>query len=379
MTEPTTVLMVVYSLYPAGAERMVLSLTRTMDRSRFRPVVCALKPGRLSLEFERAGVPVHLIGKGRGSDIRALARVTDVVRRERPFVVHSHNFSANLWGRLAALVCGVPVVIATEHSVASIKTRRQRLVDRCLARISSRIVCVSESVRESLIECVGIPPYRTTVIHNGVEVYVPPEDATARSEALRASVGVPPGAPLVVTVGRLEPPKGHDTLLRTIPLVAERVPDARFALVGDGSLRTVLEHQADLLGIRERCIFLGHREDVRETMVAANLIVSPSRREGFSLTVLEAMSVRRPIVATDVGGNTEAIVGGECGLIVPPENVAGLADAIVRMLLDPVTADRFAAHAATRFGEMFTLDAMTRKTETLYEECGRDRSSRTLD
>ncbi len=365
---PRSVLLLVYTLEAAGAEKVALALAAGLDRRRFAPVVCAFRGGRLEPAFRALGVPVYVLGKRAGLDAIALARLARVIRRHRVEVLHAHNFSANLWGRVVGLALGVPVRIATEHTMPSIKGPVHRILDRILAPVTTRIVAVSRAVRDAHLRAERLDPARIEVVYNGIDPWDPAGlDLAAYGARLRADLGLPAAARLVTTVGRLEPPKGHEVLLAAAPAILARAPDVRFLLVGDGSRREALEAEARRRGVGEAVVFAGARDDVRPVLAVSTLAVSPSHREGFSITVLEAMSVGTPMVATDVGGNAEAIGDGEGGRIVPPGEPAALAAAVIDLLDDRETAGRLGGQARRRFEARFTVEAMLAGTERLYE------------
>jgi glycosyltransferase involved in cell wall biosynthesis len=364
-----SVMMLLYTLEPAGAEKVVLSLVARLDRRRYSPVVCAFRGGALQESFERLGVPVYVLDKKRGADFRTLWRLVQLMRQHRVKILHSHNFSANLWGRLAAVVARVPVRIATEHSMPSIKTALHRIADRLLAHLTTRIVCVAAAVRDAHVRAERISSDKFMVIYNGIDPWTAPKsDSSALGTSFRKRLGIAADSPLCMTVGRLEPPKGHHTLLDAAPQIVKAVPNVRFVLVGDGSLRADLERQANELGIRESVVFLGARSDVRELLAISNLVIVPSHREGFSIAVLEAMAAGRPIVATAVGGNAEALESGKSGLIVRSNDIESLTSASVRLLTDTIFAQRCGAEARRRFEEYFGLEAMVRSHEALYAQ-----------
>jgi glycosyltransferase involved in cell wall biosynthesis len=360
-------MLLLYTLEAAGAEKVVLSLVDGIDRRRYSPVVCAFRGGRLRQSFEDLGIPVYVLNKKRGPDLVALWRLIRLMRQHRISILHSHNFSANLWGRVAAVVARVPVRIATEHSMPSIKTRLERNIDQTLARLTTKIVSVSAAVRDAHVRDEKIDPDKFAVIYNGIKPWTWSEAHRLGFEReFRQMHAVPKGAPLCITVGRLEQPKGHETLLSAVPAILRDVPDARFLFAGDGSLQAQLEAQADVLQIRDRVIFLGARTDVRQLLAICNVAIMPSHREGFSIAILEAMAAGLPIVATNVGGNAEAIISGESGVVVPPGDPEVLAVAVKRLLTDQVQATALGQMARIRFDERFTIDRMIRLHDSLY-------------
>jgi glycosyltransferase involved in cell wall biosynthesis len=259
------------------------------------------------------------------------------------------------------------VRIATEHSMPSIKSRLQRGIDRALAKVTTKIVSVSSAVRDAHIAHEQLDPDKCAVIYNGIDRWDWSDTARREFEDdFRRRCGIPADAPLCIVVGRLEPPKGHDTLLQAVPFILKHLPDARFLLVGDGSLQATLEAQADRLGIRDAIVMLGARTDVRQLLSISDVAINPSHREGFSIAVLEAMAAGLPVVATDVGGNAEAVVSGESGIVVPPGEPEQLAEAVCAILDDRTYAARLGAMASRRFNEHFTLDQMIGSHELLY-------------
>jgi glycosyltransferase involved in cell wall biosynthesis len=361
------VLLLLYTLEAAGAEKVVLSLVDRLDRRRYRPIVCGFRGGSLRAEFERYGIPVYVLDKRRGLDLGVAWRLVRLMKEHDIRIVHSHNFSANLWGRLAAIVAGVPVRIATEHSMPWIKSRIERGLDQSLAPLTTKIVSVSEAVRDAHLREERIRPDRMAVIYNGIERWAGSDQETAAfGYALRTELGIATDAPLCLTVGRLEPPKGHATLFEAIPRILASVPRARFVMAGDGSLRGELEASARLLGIEHAVTFLGARNDVRRLCAVADVAINPAHREGFSIAMLEAMSAGLPIVATDVGGNAEAVISGESGIIVPPKDADALASGAIRVLADRELASMFGSRARQRFEERFTIERMMQSIEALY-------------
>jgi len=168
----------------------------------------------------------------------------------------------------------------------------------------------------------------------------------------------------VVTLARLSPQKGIDTLVTAAGLV----PEAKFLVVGDGPERTALEAQAESLGISSRVSFLGHRRDVPALLASADVFALPSLFEGLPLSVLEAMAAAKPVVASRIGGTDEAVVDGVTGILVPPSDPAALAQAIRTVLADPQLAARMGGAGRARVHEAFTAQAMARGVEAVYDE-----------
>ncbi len=359
------VLIVIYKLAVGGAERVACSLATTLNRNRFEPVFCAFKGGRLEDELKEEGVKVYTLQKSGRHDFSVLFKLMEIIRNEKIDIIHTHSFSANMWGRIAGAAAGAPVIITTEHTVAGGKTMVQKMLNRVLERFCARTVAVSETVRRSLLEQEGLSPEKVITIHNGIEFIHPVMDDGAFSK-LAAELGIDTALPVVTVIGRLEPPKGHAHLLNAFKTIVRKGCASQLLLVGDGRLRGDLETLAGELGISDNVIFAGHRSDIGNILQLTDVAVLSSVREGFSITLLEYMASSLPIVATDVGGNREAI-GDGCGIIVPPAEPEALADAIMRLINDSNMAVKMGKRAGDRFKERFNIKTMVKRVELLYE------------
>ena len=207
------------------------------------------------------------------------------------------------------------------------------------------------------------------LIYNGVDLsrYDHPE----RCSTLPTEYGMEPGSRVVGVVARLEPEKGHPTLLEAWPLVLRSVPNAYLLIVGEGSRREALEAQARDLHIAHRVVFTGRRDDVPAVTAALDVAVLPSYREAQGLSVLEAMALSRPVVASNVGGIPEMITDGLTGLLVPPHDATALAGAISRLLLDHPYADTIGRAGHDMVHDRFCVELMVSAIQTIYDEGAR--------
>jgi glycosyltransferase involved in cell wall biosynthesis len=208
-----------------------------------------------------------------------------------------------------------------------------------------------------------------SLIHNGVDLVR--YDHTDPCCTLREEYGMPEGAQIAGVVARLEHEKGHPTLLDAWPRVLRRVPNAWLLVVGEGSRRAELEAQAAALGIAERVVFTGRRDDVPAVTAALDIAVLPSYREAQGLTILEAMALSRPVVATAVGGIPEMIENGRTGLLVPSHDPEALAAAIIRLFTDHAYADMLAKGGHDLVHERFCVELMVYAIEEIYDEGAR--------
>lgn len=364
------VLHVIESLRSGGAESVIGLLAKHADRTRFEPEAVALAAGGPAEQLIRSeGTTVHILGKRPGIDLRAAGKLRALVRDRRISIIHAHNPIANHWSILACLFMReAPPIINTEHSVHYRgKVRGWYPVARSLLGVrNAAIVGVCEAVTESnrRIDPLNRRRYRT--IYNGIEPLVRP--TAERRDQIRRGLGVPAGATVIGTVGNLRRAKAYPDFLDAIARLAPRHPGLIVLIAGDGPLRAELEARSASLGLGQYLRWLGRRNDVVEILPAMDVFVLSSRREGFPMAILEAMSAGVPVVATDVGGVREVVRDGETGILLPAGDPVRLSEGIHRMIEDQPAAARMAVRASEVFQRAFTVERMTRSMESLYLE-----------
>jgi glycosyltransferase involved in cell wall biosynthesis len=367
-----------------GAQSHVHDLVTNLPADRFETEVISLGDGPAVRRLRAAGIGVTLVGGD--NDGAALSEIVAILSERPVHILHNHMYRAEIVGTRAALALAElgrprPYVIGTVHS-SRIRSAADRELLRLLTPSMDRLIAVSRAIIAKL-EREGRATIPIELIYNGVDL-----ERYAYQEAcctLPEEYGFPEGSPLVGVVARLEPEKGHQTLMEAWPAVLAKVPEARLLIIGEGSLRADLERQAeelDLLG--ERCagdacvgtrgarpgakvVFTGLRDDVPAVTAALDVAVLPSYREAQGLAILEAMALRRPVVATAVGGVPEMIEHERTGLLVPPHDASALATAIARVLTDHPLADTIARTGHDLALGRFSLTAMVEATTRLYQ------------
>lgn len=316
--------------------------------------------------IEARGVPVERIVIRRHLDPGLWQRLTAHLRQARPDLVHTHLIHADLYGIPAARRAGVRGVISSRHN--DDRFRRWlpfRVLSRWLWRQADAGIAISEAIRRFAIAVEGVSPDKIHTVHYGLDpatLQVPP-DARAR---LRAELGLPPGALLAGSVCRLIAQKGLDNALDAFGQVAAECPAAHYVVAGDGSLRGALEAQAARLGLADRAHFLGWRADAPAVLAALDVLLAPSRWEGFGLVFLEAMALGVPVISTRVSAIPEIVADGETGWLVPPGDPAAIARALRAALSDPDERRRRGEAGRARLESRFTVDAMVEHTLAVY-------------
>lgn len=369
MNHPIKLLFLVVGLGVGGTESHLLELASRIDRKKFEVVVVSLKSGgALVSELRSRGVRVlSLNGKGK-LDIRVLFRLREILRSERPDVVQSFLFWANVASRLVRQAGKKVCVVSAYHDQVALEGWLNRLVDRMTMRWTSRLVCCSDAVRRSVKSRIGGREEQFVVIPFGVEA----GRFRGMAPLLRSELGLQEGVPIIGTVCRLvEPKKGLRFLLEAVVQLEKEVdgPSCQILIVGDGPAEGHLRVMAQQLGIASRVIFAGVRRDIPQLLPLLDAFVLPSLYEGFGIAILEAMAAGRPVVATTVGGIPEFVTNGETGILVAPSDAAALARAIQRVLSNPEEARQMGLRGQRHVQEHFEIATVVRRHEEVYEAC----------
>jgi len=365
------ILYIIEELSRGGAERVVVELARRIDRRRFEPYVCCLREGgAMAGDLKAANVPVLEMHKCRSIDLRMLGRLCRAIRRLKIDIVHTHLFTANAWGRLAARLTGVPRIVASEHSVDGSRDGLRLLVDRALAACTDTVIAKADAVADFCRRRIGVNGGKLRVVPNGVDVS---QYSRASRNEVRREMGVPENSILVATVGRLAAEKDHANLLQALAHIRKTQTETATVtgplltwVVGDGPLEEELKKEAGKLGIDESVRFLGARDDVPRLLAAPDIFVISSRREGMPLSLLEAMASGLAVIVTDVGGCTEVVRHGHNGVVVPPAAPRALARAIVELAGDAQRRAELGQNALKTAREKFSLQEAVRTIEKIY-------------
>jgi glycosyltransferase involved in cell wall biosynthesis len=355
-----------------GAERVARDQLVELDPKRFERLLFVSRPPdpadvacRLAVEdVRRRGVDVRFLRRRFKYDPLAWWPLLRTLRRERIDVLHTHAFGQNAWGSVIGRLAGVPVVIAHEHNWAFTGRALRPAIDReLIARCASAMIVVSGEARRRMIEVERVPAERLVLLPNGIRP-LPPGDG----RRVRAELGIGDDDPVIGTVCVIRREKAIDTLLRAAALVLGDFPRLRVLIVGHGPERARVEAVAARLGLTERVLITGARDDVPDTLAAMDVAVLSSDYEGSPRSILEFMDAGKPIVATRVGGIPDVIDDGIHGVLVPPREDAALASAVVGLLRNPGRGMKMGARARERCRRELSLDHTVQRLAQLYEE-----------
>lgn len=367
---------VVPDLGIGGAERHVTTLMSRLDRKRFDPmVICLGRPGELFPALAEDGVPAVALGRSRRQAPACLVDLVRTLRKASPDVVVVRGYNAEVLGRIAAVVARVSRVIVWVHNCGDLQPRGvlRRVCDTVLEPVTAAYFGVAHAQVPYLVEELHHPRRKVHIIHNGVDESR--FDGSAGDD-VRSQLGLHEHDLVVGILAALRPEKDHASFLRAASLVAQRNPAARFMIVGDGPGRVGLEALAGELGVRDRVVFTGARNDVAAVLAAMDVFVLSSFTiECFPMALLEAMASSRPAVCTAVGGVPEMLEDGVTGYLVPPRDVAALADRLGTLLESEPQRRQFGAAARARVEAEFTLDRSVRAAEQQFQEVASARSA----
>lgn len=361
-----------------GANTRVLSLMQKLDREHI--ALAALENSPVAIEASRAGLRVFIIGKNKFS-FRIIPNLVKVIRQERIQVLDAQNPQAKFWGTIVAKLMGIALVstlnswYASEHGETSLKGRFYTMLELSTNFALDRYVVVSRSIYDALIYH-GIESRRIDLIHNAVEINDNQEPESGKFSL--ASLNLPSRAITLVAAGRLVWAKGYEDLINALEIIIKEDQRVYCLIAGEGELYETLDAQIRKLGLAEHVFLLGYlpRKEVLSLVKDSNIYVMPSRSEGTPIALLEAAALRKPILATSVGGIPELLENGEECLLVPPHDLFELVKGIRILIGDRFLADRLAENAYQRVIRDFNVNAQALATIQSYNKAWQTRNER---
>ena len=359
-----------------GAQQNTLYTVAHLDRQRYRVSLIAGEGGLLDEEaLALPDVEVHLLRElvrevDPARDLKALARLTSLLLRLQPDVVHTHSSKAGVLGRWAAYLAGVGTVVHSihgfgfHHGTPLLQRGFYRALEAGTAAVTTRFLAVSQASVDFGVSQGILTRERSCLVRSGIRLAAfrggPPPGA------LHRELAISPEAPVVGMIACLKPQKAPLDFVRAAARVARRVPAAHFILVGDGEQRRAVEEEVRSLELAGRLHLLGWRRDIPAILADLSLLVLTSLWEGLPRVVPEAMAAGLPVVATKVDGTPEAVREGETGFLVEPHDVETLAGKIEYLLSHPAEARRMGQNGRMRVEE-FDIDSMVHRQEAIYD------------
>lgn len=349
-----------------GAEENLLNVLKVMDKREYSVEVCCLVGGYVAEVLKTSGVPVTVLNMKNKWDCGAVLRLVAMLKRKDIHILHTSLYASNTFGRIAAILARAPITISWEQGMANVKPRRHTWVDRFLSKFTDSITVPSEAVRQSIIKEENISREKIEVIHNFVDEA---EFAIAIDlKTKREELGLKLEDIVVGYVGCLSEHKGHKYLLDAIPEIILNIPGVKFLLVGEGPLRGQIEEKIKRMGLEAKVILLGFRRDIAEILSIIDLYVHPSLSETFGLSIIEAMFMGKPVVASNIDGIPEVVKDEETGILIPARDFRRMAEAVIGLLKDRERASKMGRAGSELVRTNFTPEAAVEKLERLYEK-----------
>jgi glycosyltransferase involved in cell wall biosynthesis len=351
-----------------GSERHLLTLLPALRAHGVDARVLGLDDASLAPRpfydaLEHADVPYLRLDCLRDLDPRLAVQVAQLLRRERPDIVHTHLVHGDVYGLIGAIACSGRLV-STKHNDDRFRTGSFRHLEQLLTRRAARVLCITASLARFNVDVVGLPPAKVQVVHYGLDA---PPDAWGEADT---SI-VAPDRRVLLAVSRLTEQKGLDVMVRALPAILDVVPEATLVVLGEGPDRGRLERLARELDVAAQVCLPGRTGDVAAWLRRSEIFVHPARWEGFGLVLLEAMHAGRAIVASRVSSIPEIVVDGETGLLVEPDDPRALATAVLELLGDPARSSDFGQAGGDRARALFSVERMAEATIAVYDAVGR--------
>ena len=376
------ILYIIEGITFGGGERVFMQLAEGMKAKGYGITVGCVPRGVFAKRLRELGIEVEGFNMDSKYNIRVIFQMAKFMKQKNIHIVHTQGGRAPFFGRIAARLAKVPIVISTvamllsreSHSdVNRLKRTVYLLIDKLTSGYVDRFLVLSEPHREALNTDYNIERSKVIKIYNGIEFHK--YDAISGDGLrVRKELGIALSSSIVGVIGRLAWEKGLPFFLQAASKVTATFPEIKFLIVGDGPLKAELEKLSNELNIRQNCIFTGFRQDIPDILSAVDMLVMSSLYEGMPMVILEAMAASKPVIATKVGGIPEMVRDGETGILVPPEDADALAGSMLTLLKNKNRARQMGLAGRRCVEDHFDVEVMVQNTEAVYQELMREKA-----
>lgn len=364
-----------------GAERNLIQTLERIDRYRFSPVVCCLSGGELALELKSKGIEIYNLNIKRIYDLDGLKKLVWLIRfikLKGVRLIVSYHESSDLMGLMAAKISGIPIISNRRDMGYKLKNRHVFFYKIC-NKYFDKIIAVSDAVKNLIAKKQKSQIQKIITIPNGVDNYI--FQKSYDKNKIRASLGIKNEEMIVGIIASLRKIKGHIYFIQAAAKVIKEFHKVKFLIIGKdynepGCSKKDLMEFAFTLGVSDKLIFTGERNDIPELLSVVDIVVNPSLSEGMSNTLLEAMAAEKTVIASNVGGNPHIVSDKETGFLFPSQDANKLAEIIINCLKDPSRTKAMRQKARMLISDHFDVDLMCKRNMALYMECIDDHSYR---
>jgi len=355
------------SLKVGGMEKIGTDIIRRMDQNKYdHYIICLDELGFFGEQLEKDGFRIIAMNKGNGFRISLIFRLIQFFKKHNISIVHTNNPSPHFWGGLAAWLAGIKVRVHTKHGRNFITIKRKVFLNKISSFFSHKIVSVSRDSAQLTTQIERVPVQKVMTIYNGVDTdYFIKQD---RDLSLFDELQINKNDVIIGAISRFSPDKDYETLIRAFSEIVLTNPESTLLLVGDGQTKNAMIDLAKRLGVNNKVKFSGFRSDILRLLNFIDIYVLSTHTEGISISLLEALSTEKPVIATDVGGNGEIIEHNKNGILVEENNIFELKSALLYLLKNDKERQRLAHDARNVVLAKFQLKNTIRQYEELYEE-----------
>jgi glycosyltransferase involved in cell wall biosynthesis len=359
MAKKIKIVYLIDTFYIGGAERLLLDICKNIDKTKFEVYVAAVVcGGSLEQEFRQLDIDVKVFNKKSKLGFGLIKQLRAYLKEIQPQIVHTHLFGADTWGRLAAIFSRVPIIISTEHNINLNENWLKKFLKFVLARFTTKIIAVSQGVKDYSVKIEKIKPQKITVIYNGIDL----AKFTYRGyQPLKPQKSIK-----AVVMARLEKQKGHQYLIKALPLIIKQYPNFKLYIIGTGSLENKLKKQVKQLNLQDNVVFKGKILQPEKILQQMDLFILPSVWEGLGIAILEAQAVGLPVLASNIPGPDELIEANKTGLLFEPKNSGAISKKVKELLAQPELAEQMVKQAREQVESKFSLKQMVNNYTDLY-------------
>lgn len=348
-----------------GAEQVILNLADFVSPDRYTSYVGVFREGELVSELKKRGIKfLWLKESTQVYDFKFLKNITRLIRANHIDLIHSHTWGTDFYAYWASRILKIPMITTVHNRYYIFEKWSRRFSYKVFLSHIKKIIAVSQDIKNLLQEAVKLSPQKVELIYNGIDTNK--FENRGNLEKIREELKLSEDELILGNVGNLREVKDHHTLILAFNKISSLFPQAKLLIIGEGELKPSLLKLCSELGLEERVLFLGHREDVPSILNLMDIFVLSSRLEGCSISILEAMASGKPVIATEVGGNPELILKGKSGFLVPSAEPEKLAEKMVLLLKDENLRREMGEEGKNRVKEKFSLERMAKNYEELY-------------
>jgi glycosyltransferase involved in cell wall biosynthesis len=362
-----SVMHITYDMRIGGTEMVIKNLIEGSDSELFdMSIYCIETPiGPWGIEMQNAGLAITATARKPGFDIALIFAIRKHIKTHNIGLLHCHQYTPWVYGVMAAFGTKTKVIF-TEHGrfYPDSSTWKRKLINPWLGRITTYITAISQATKQALVEFENLPKERIEVIYNGIK---PLKVDSAKTLALKQKLKIPDKSLVLGTIARLDPIKNHLMMLDAFSLVLKTHPDAVLIIVGDGEERDSIIKHIRVLGIENKVLMPGYDPQPQHYLALMDIFLLSSLSEGTSMTLLEAMSLKKPCVVTDAGGNKEVIANGENGIVTTNDDATEFSQAILTLVNDKVLLNQYGEASQKRFGRLFDISVMVKRFSKFYQ------------